>query len=192
MTKELSNSIVSWLIKNGVISAEAKDVYSYAAFNLLHTCIPLIITVWIGFLMNSIMESLFLILPFIILRKYSGGFHLSTPFRCMIASVTVLTLFLTLIKTTELSFILFCFFIVAQLLLLLFSPVDPKSRKLTSHEISYCTHRVKQSVLIIDLLCLILFMINNSVILLSLIYGVILCEILQLPVIISNTVRKNK
>ena len=186
MIEAFSNRIADWLIKTGVIKAELRALYSYATFNLLHTSIPLIITIWIGFLMGSPIEGLFLILPFVVLRKYCGGFHMSTPFRCVLASVFLLTSFLTLVKTTELSFVLLIVFLVAELLLSLFSPVDPKSRNLTASEITYCSIHAKQSLVVIDMLCCVLYLVNRTELSCSLMYGVFLCEVLQLPVIIDN------
>ena len=187
MTKRVSVSIAKWLEKNRVINSDEIDVYTYAAFNILHTATPLLFTIVIGILMNLVLESILVIVPFVLLRKYTGGYHATTPLRCALLSAVLLSLLLAIIKATmAFSLWLSCLLIVSETILFIFSPVDPQKRHLDAYEKRLCFVRSKQILIILDIVIVTLVCNQKQVASISISFGVILCALAQIPVIILN------
>ena len=67
--------IVSWLIKKGAVSAEDRELYEYALTSAVMLISPLLLSLVIAAIMGVPLNGLILVIPFMTIRKYSGGFH---------------------------------------------------------------------------------------------------------------------
>lgn len=85
-------AITAWLWKQHVISEEDRKLYEYAVYSVFLTMIPLLFALVIGVVMKMVVQSLLFTLPFLLLRKYSGGFHASRAWICMISSCAAMAL----------------------------------------------------------------------------------------------------
>ncbi len=78
--QKYAGTIITWLICQQAIQEQDRELYTYALYNMV-----------------------LLIIPFMMLRKFSGGFHAKTPLRCMAISsfycFCVLKLFLSYLAT---------------------------------------------------------------------------------------------
>lgn len=84
-----------------------------------------------------VVDGLLMILPFMLIRKISGGFHLKSSTVCLVSSTLLLSFFLFLIKvvTTKVRVIIFtCFVIASSIQIFLCSPIDNEARKLNEKE----------------------------------------------------------
>ncbi len=70
-----------------------------------------------------------MMLPFITLRKYSGGYHAKTPLRCMIISSLLLFLCIKITSGISCSWRLLLFTVIMGVSLVLLSPVDSDKKK---------------------------------------------------------------
>ncbi len=68
--ENVRNLVINWLIKNSAISEENRELYEY----------------------NGVL----LIIPFMFLKKYSGGYHAKKLSICMIISTILLTVMIKL------------------------------------------------------------------------------------------------
>lgn len=137
MIRHLSSSVTKWLLRSGAISAEETELYDYAISLVVLTLAPLVLAAAIGAMMGMLPESMLMILPFLFLRKFSGGFHLESPFLCFVSSVSLLTLFLWVIRamTAGSATVWFLSLLLASLVILtVFSPIDSEARRLTGPE----------------------------------------------------------
>ena len=80
----IRNSIINWLIKNSAISEENRELYEYAVYSAELLILPVIMAIVIGWLAGSIINGVLLIIPFMLLKKYSGGYHAKKLSICMI------------------------------------------------------------------------------------------------------------
>ena len=87
----IRNSIINWLIKNSAISEENRELYEYAVYSAELLILPVIMAIVIGWLAGSIINGVLLIIPFMLLKKYSGGYHAKKLSICMIISTILLT-----------------------------------------------------------------------------------------------------
>lgn len=90
--KMIRNSIINWLIKNSAISEENRELYEYAVYSAELLVLTVIMAIVIGWMAGSIINGVMLIVPFMLLKKYSGGYHAKKLSICMIISTILLTI----------------------------------------------------------------------------------------------------
>ena len=93
MIHQISKVIVKWLLSAGAISSNEQEIYEYAVYSVIFSVAPLFLVFVIGSFLDIALEGVIFLLPFLLIRKFSGGFHLKSPVVCFISSVTVLTVF---------------------------------------------------------------------------------------------------
>ncbi|WP_419013629.1 accessory gene regulator B family protein [Hominenteromicrobium sp.] len=76
MLHSLSKSVTKWLLKTGAISHNDVALYEYAVYTFFFSMLPLTVSICLGALLHMFFEALLMILPFVLIRKFSGGFHL--------------------------------------------------------------------------------------------------------------------
>ena len=108
MIARMSSIIVKWLLHAGAISENDRELYEYAAYSFLFSLLPLILIMLLGCASGMLLEGVLMIVPFILVRKFSGGFHLQSPGVCFVSSLLLLSAFLFLIRLVRMkqSFIL--------------------------------------------------------------------------------------
>ena len=134
MISYLTAGIVKWLIKSEAIAEEDRELYEYAVYSLWITLAPLILAIVIGNFIGNLVTSIVLILPFMFIRKFSGGFHAKHASTCLCCSCGLLT-FCFLIASEIRFHVLLCIItICAVFSLIAFSPVDSENRRLQAEE----------------------------------------------------------
>ncbi|MDO5398650.1 MAG: accessory gene regulator B family protein [bacterium] len=86
MIQSISDKIVQHAIRNEYIKQEQRDEYVYALNMLLNILITDATMLCIGFLMGMIWECIIFWLIYKVLRKYCGGFHFGTSWKCYLSS----------------------------------------------------------------------------------------------------------
>lgn len=128
-----SEIITNWLIDNGVIDKKDYDLYFYGSYTLLISVSPLFLTLIIGVFMGLAINGLLVIIPFILVRKYSGGYHASSPKICLFSSILLLVMCIWLsdnIGCKDLAI----FFLFSNLILMIISPVDLQNYRLDEEQ----------------------------------------------------------
>lgn len=108
-----------------------------SSIQFLFSLLPLVLVMLLGCASGMLLEGVLMIVPFILVRKFSGGFHLQSPGVCFVSSLMLLSAFLFLIRLVSMkqSFILLSCLAVASTLQLFFcSPIDNEARKLSEKE----------------------------------------------------------
>lgn len=189
MIRFVSSALTAWLVREKAILSEDTQLYAYAAYSLIWGLLPVIISLLLGVLFGLVIESLVLVLPFILLRKFSGGFHLKSPALCLLCSTTLLSGALLAIK--ELLNIpdptlLTPFVLLAVLSLWVHSPISSVWKKLSCKEIRIF-RTVARS---IAFLCLtghlLMAFTQQFTISIPLGVGTILTALLQMPCILKH------
>ena len=137
MIKELSSSAAGWLEQEGAISGEDHTLFAYAAYSLLFGLMPIFIVMFLGIVFGMLREGLLMIIPFMLIRKFSGGYHLNSSRQCIILSCALLILALAIVKVLlyfDSAFFLTILVALSVLSLCHFSPVDNDARKLSEKE----------------------------------------------------------
>lgn len=180
----MSSAIVKWLLHAGAISDNDRELYEYAAYSFLFSLLPLCLVVLLGCITGMIIEVLFMILPFMLIRKFSGGFHLKSPGICLVSSTLLLSAFLLLIRLVvdKQPMIFFTFLVAASALqIFLCSPIDNDARKLNEKErlvFKKIARIMSAMFLVVYLLLLLLGLLRFSV---PVGAGILLTALLQVP-----------
>lgn len=88
----LARSFAKYLCERQIISPEHYDVYVYGTELTLSFIITVSIILVAGLIFGDILGSIIFLVVFIALRRFTGGDHASTYFRCKIITVTVFLL----------------------------------------------------------------------------------------------------
>lgn len=137
MIRFVSSGIVKWLLDSEAISQQDKELYEYAAYSLLFSVVPLILVLLAGALMGMLSEGIAFILPFLLLRKFSGGYHIKSSKVCFVVSILVILLSLLVIKfLIRAEANLYCIpaVILSTIQLIIFSPIDSEARRLSKKQ----------------------------------------------------------
>lgn len=82
MYRKLSCKITEWFVDKKIISSDEREIYQYSVEVLLSDAIYLFVAFLTALLTNSLLASIAFLLGFLLLRKFSGGYHASTYLRC--------------------------------------------------------------------------------------------------------------
>lgn len=175
----LSKCITTWLIKHGAVGQEDGELYEYAAYSLILSISPLIMIMIIGLMMGRIIESILIIIPFVFIRKFSGGFHAKHAWVCMLSSWGILFLCVYMVAYIEYRNLMNIIMICATVSLTMFSPIDSENRRLDLAEIKkYKITTVVMTMVFVIIYCLFLLT-DNKTYAICIAEGVILTASLQ-------------
>lgn len=184
MITKMSSAIVKWLLHAGAISESDKELYEYAAYSFLFSLLPLCLVVILGCITGMVIEGLLMILPFMLIRKFSGGFHLKSPGICLLSSTLLLSAFLFIIRLVidkHQSVLFTCFVGASTLQIFLCSPIDNDVRKLNEKErlvFQKIARNMSTMFLVVYILLLLLGLLRLSV---PVGAGILLTALLQVP-----------
>lgn len=133
MMKKLTNKIVDWLISCDVINEEDSELYNYALFLVILSFSPIVISLVIGLCMGLPLQSILIMIPFFVIRQYSGGYHAKSLSFCFFISCIIIAVFIFLSGIISFHFsigISACSFLI----IFLFSPITNENKKLNIYE----------------------------------------------------------
>ena len=192
MICKLSDVIATWLAKTGTIEESEQELYSYAVYSFLFSLAPIVLSITVGMIMDMIIESLLFVLPFVAIRKFSGGFHLKSPTICFFSSVSTFIICFFVIKaiiTYQVYLPIIIATILAVIQLMVVSPIDSENRKLSPKEF----YVFRKITIIISILFALIFLLLSCIGLekyaCPIGVGIIMTSALQMPVIIKRHMR---
>ena len=184
MISNISKRIVKWLLDAGAISQNQEELFSYATYMLLFNMAPLFLVIVLGAMFGLVKEGIVMLIPFLTIRKFSGGFHLQSPISCICLSVLLLSGSLWLAKYVvdnnwNVSFsILVC---LAAIQIFCVSPIDSASRRLTEKEQQAFRIIARYILLFFVLLYLILGLLHLFFLAAFIGMGIVITGLLQVP-----------
>lgn len=94
MISKLSKKILQYLIDSGVVTnaEDDRDYYRYGIEITVSSILNIVLIMLLGVVYHSVIESLIFLFTFITLRKFTGGFHADTYFKCNASFCLVYTL----------------------------------------------------------------------------------------------------
>lgn len=178
--------VADWLIRKEAIEESERDLYEYAVHSLIMLIAPLPMALVIGWLFGEFGMSVVLILPFMILRKFSGGYHAKKQWICLIISSSLLAVCFALAEVIVAGTVLSLSVALSAACLAVFSPVDSENRRLSPEEQRNFgkTARILVAIFVMVYIALILLEKHTSAVYLAL--GIILPAVLQLPCILQK------
>lgn len=190
MVDSFVSKILEWLTTKGDISEDEYELYQYAIICLFSLCAPLFFSILIGHILRKEIESILMIIPFICIRKFAGGYH-SKKFRnCIIASIIIIVSFINIGIIINYKMVI-VFGIISSLGLLIFSPIDSNNRRLNDIEKKTCKRIVLIFIGVIWIIVIKLTVWKMDEYAKYMALGIVLSFILQLPIIIRKLFNKS-
>lgn len=194
MIRRISVTISEWLLKEKVVECGNQELFSYAAYCLLLGTLPLFIILILGLTCGMVYEGIIMLVPYMLIRKFSGGYHLNSPTVCLICSSLLLSLALALVKFISCTNYLYLYSLATSIsvaILCILSPIDSEARRLSERErlvfrnvsrlLALCTF-----IIYIGLLCF--QSIRNAI---PVGMGINLAAFLQLPCLVDRVFKKS-
>ena len=185
----MKKRLIDWLICCEVIDSSEIELYEYAIDCSIMNFVPLVSAIIIGGIFKNFLGGLLIVLPFMIVRKYSGVVHAKTRTRCFIYSGLIIAF--ANIMAIKIQNDLFCSFLLclSTISLVLLSPVENEKKKLETFEKKVYKKRTIVWIMFF-VLAYILFLINEYTRLaICISIGVIICSIMQMVCIISKLIK---
>lgn len=189
MIEKCANIIADWLISCNVVEETDKELYSYAVYSILLSLSPLALAIGFGICMGCVRQSFTIIMPFVIIRKFSGGYHTKHAWSCLIWSCLLLLLCIVMSFYVKCGWKTALITVGAAVSLVCFSPIDNENRTLDQEE--YSRYKRMTAVLVITFLCIdaLLFVCQLYTYSICISIGIVLSAGLQLPCIFKKLVK---
>ena len=86
LIERMASKVVDYLVKKEMIEDEKeyKDFYQYGAEITISSLLNIALILLIGALSNHLVDSLIYLLLFVFLRRFTGGYHADTYYKCNI------------------------------------------------------------------------------------------------------------
>ena len=108
MIKSISNKLLQYLIKADVIdkSENALAYYKYGLEITISSLLNIVLIVSIGVISGQLIESILFLICFVPLRKFTGGYHANSYFKCNLLFSILFIILLTIynLTVTRISF----------------------------------------------------------------------------------------
>lgn len=181
MIEWCADKITVWLISREAIKEEDRELYVYAAYSFLMSAAPLLLAVLFGSIMDCLLHSILLVIPFMSIRKFSGGYHAERPGSCLIISCLLLVLCIALSSYIRCSIWLAAAVALAIISLAVLSPVDCENRRLDSEEKKRYKIIAAFLALIFGIVCVVSYFLGGDTFAVCISIGLLLAACLQLP-----------
>ena len=136
-TKEIdkmTNMLTNFIIQHSDVKREDADIIAFGVKYGLITLAEILGMVVISFLMRELIPGAVILIAFISIRVYAGGYHAKTLPRCVVMSTILFTLIILGYKMLYLPIIdkgLIALFL--GVLILIFRPVENDNRRLSEN-----------------------------------------------------------
>ena len=129
-----TGKIVEWLLDHDAIKSEDKELYEYALYSLWLLVTPLFLAIIIGLCLGGVKEGIVIVIPFMLLRKFSGGYHAKHLWMCLTGSTLLLSLCVWISFYLKYDWKLAGITIIAGIGMGYFSPIDHENKRLNDKE----------------------------------------------------------
>ncbi len=189
MNSKGSRGIITLLIESGVIEASDRELYEYAIHSLWLSVAPLLMALAFGILMGDSWKAVLMILPFMAIRKFSGGFHAKRERTCLIVSSLLIVICIYCAAHLEYSAVISMCLMLAGISLITFSPIDSENRRLDADEKNRYNviTAVMATIFAVLHLLLLVFELRSAAVCIAV--GVILSAGLQIPCVVMRLMK---
>lgn len=183
-------NIVDWLISCNVVEKIDKELYSYGVYSLFLSLSPLLLAIGLGIGMGRIKQSIMVVIPFVIIRKFSGGYHTQHLWTCLICSCLLLFLCVVSSFYVKCGWELAGITVGAAISLIGFSPIESENRELSIEESIRYKKITMMLVAIFLLLDVTFFVFHLHIYSVCVSIGIILSASLQFPSVLKGLMKK--
>ena len=147
---------------------------------------PLILAGGVGVGLGSVKHGVALIFPFMVLRKFSGGYHAKNLHTCILGSGFLLLLCIICSIHVQCDWRLAITTAIASVSLIVFSPMDSENRRIDRDERRSYKKMTVFCVTVFGVLDIILFLLGKYIYTSCFSIGILLTAGLQVPCIVKK------
>ena len=184
--KLMLSKVIGWLIQQKTIESSDRELYEYALYSFLVSNIPLVFLVIASILLGKLLEGMLIVLPFMIIRKFCGGYHAKHVYTCFILSTGLVLSGFYIVNYLNCNY--FIMMVISGISIMFNSPIDSHNKRLDKSEIKLYKRITEMLIVSIIVLYIILFIIKCSYYAKYLAMSITLIAILQVPCIVKNRV----
>lgn len=184
--KLMLSRVIGWLIQQKTIESSDRELYEYALYSFLVSNIPLVFLVIASILLGKLLEGMLIVLPFMIIRKFCGGYHAKHVYTCFILSTGLVLSGFYIVNYLNCNY--FIMMVISGISIMFNSPIDSHNKRLDKSEIKLYKRITEMLIVSIIVLYIILFIIKCSYYAKYLAMSITLIAILQVPCIVKNRV----
>lgn len=188
--KYCTRKIVEWLINHDAIKSEDKELYEYALYSLWLLATPLFLAIIIGGCLGGVKEGIIIVIPFMLIRKFSGGYHAKHLCVCFVSSTILLSLCILMSFYLEYDWKLAGITIIAGIGMGYFSPIDHENKRLNDKEKNLYK---KVTIILVGMswgIALLLQFLGNEICAVCILIGIMMTAGLQYPVVLKKKILK--
>lgn len=135
MISSAANNITNYLICKKVIKDDDREIYQYGFEQVFSSLLNIATMLLLGIILGKIYQSLVLILSFMALRSYFGGYHANTPLQCYLLTVMSISAALSIMKFITIDrFICLGLLVLPSLIIITLSPIGTANKPLDEIE----------------------------------------------------------
>lgn len=184
--EHILGALSGWLVQHDAIKPEDRELYEYAIYSFLLSIMPLAIFLIVSGVIGMLLEGLLVVIPFMVIRKFSGGYHAKHVYMCLLISSGLLGSSFFVIIYAECNWIFHMLTLISGLSVALNSPIDSENKKLEEDEVGSYKHTTCVLVSIAVISYFVLVFLRQKHYALCLSVSLILVALLQLPYILKK------
>lgn len=174
------NIIINWLIKSKAIKDDERELYEYALNSIVLLLSPAIISIAIGCIMDVPVNGMLTAMPFLFLRKFSGGYHARHAWTCFAGSSMLVTVFLWISTKIKSGMFLYMVTVISIIEICIFSPIQSDNRSITEKEKHIYRKIIMFQLAIYSMLAIIADIVGKEIITVCMFLGIIITSVMQL------------
>lgn len=156
--KLMLSRVIGWLIQQKTIESSDRELYEYALYSFLVSNIPLVFLVIASILLGKLLEGMLIVLPFMIIRKFCGGYHAKHVYTCFILSTGLVLSGFYIVNYLNCNY--FIMMVISGISIMFNSPIDSHNKRLDKSEIKLYKRITEMLIVSIIVLYIILFIIK--------------------------------
>lgn len=177
-TKMMISNLCSKIAQFAEVSSEQEEVFEYIVKCFVEKAVVFITILLYGYLRNDVLQVLVFYIICMLIRKHSGGLHMNTFYKCYIGSV------LLVIGMTELNnmfnikgcfWLVFIINLICAVIVMVIGCVNNPELDLTTEELKYNKEQTRQTILIIEFIIMISYILTVKKIYIALCCEAVIC-----------------
>jgi accessory gene regulator len=139
--EKLSNRVVQYLVHCNSIedTEEYRDYYQYGVEITISSVLSVAAVLAIGILLHRFFASVLYFFLFMFIRRFTGGYHANTYFKCNITGCitfsSVILLSFLAEKYDGFKYLSFAFALISVLIIIIYCPVENKNKPIAPNKI---------------------------------------------------------
>ena len=98
MIHNLATKLASLFVLYGESADDDVDIYAYGCEAIISSIVNIGVAMMISFIFGRVLEGIIFMAVFALLRRYTGGYHADTHFKCIVTFNTILVFALVLVS----------------------------------------------------------------------------------------------